>query len=104
MPGTAVQTEKLARNLAAQFPKSWDAQNLAATVLEAVGKPDAAIPYREKQLPLDPANWVPKNNLGIDLEKTSQIARAKVMYQQVVEASPKSVEGLAAADALKRLK
>ena len=103
MPGTAVQTEKLALDLAEQFPTSWEAQNLAASILEDVGKPDAAIPYREKQLPLDPANWVPKKGLAVDLEKTSQIARAKVMYQQVVDAAPKSPEGLAAADALKRL-
>ena len=104
MPGTAVETEKIARDLATEFPDSWDAQNLAASILEAVSKPDDAIPYREKQLPLDPANWVPKNSLAIDLEKTSQIARAKVIYQQVVDAAPKSPEGLAAADALKRLK
>ena len=104
MPGTAVQTEKIARDLANTFPDSWDAQNLAATILEAVGKPSDAIKYREKQFPLDPANWVPKNSLAIDLEKLAQIAQAKVIYQQVVDAAPKSPEGLAAADALKRLK
>ena len=103
MPGTAVETEKIARDLATKFPDSWDAQNLAATILEAVGKPADAIRYRERQLPLDPANWVPKNSLAIDLEKTLQIARAKVVYQQVVDAAPKSPEGVAAADALKRL-
>jgi O-antigen ligase len=103
IPGARDQTIKLIERIAREHPESWDAQNYAADIFENTNQKDKAIPYRIKQISLDPANWQPILTLAKDYEALGKKSEARAAYQEVISMAPKSVEGVSAKDALAKL-
>ena len=103
MNGTGPQTLDASVRVATNFPNSWEAQNLAATVQEALSNFDKAVPYRLKQLQLDPNNWVPRFSLAVDYEKSNKLNLARSEYQRIIDLAPNSPEATNATANLKKM-
>ena len=104
MPGAVEPTVNLAITVARDNPKSWDAQNMVAEILENLKRPIEAIPYRAAQIALDPANWVPMMTYAMDLEAVGKKVEAVETYKKVVAIAPSSApEFKMAQDALTRI-
>jgi len=103
MPGTVDQILTLTKRVAKEHPESWDAQNLAAEIMENLGKNSEAVSYRAAQIKLDPANWQPSLAYARDLEAVGRKSDAITVLKRVVTLAPTSPEGDSATASLTRL-
>ena len=103
MPGTVEQILTLTKRVAKEHPESWDAQNLAAEIMENLGKNSEAVAYRAAQIQLDPANWQPSLAYARDLESLGRKADAITALKRVVALAPSSPEGETATASIQRL-